>query len=258
MQSIAVPDSGASTDKDLPWTISIMSDIEKTRIRNGIDLSGTNPASNSAITLLHDNGLNGLISWTSLLGSNGGPLSWSAALGYDYSLTDWLDASVTASHTKYLIDSINAISDLENSLSLSLTAELSVIDLDIGYELYPAAMPAHYWTAEASHTFKLGPLSIDLSADITYMSMQADTAKLNALALVLKKKKTVSTTARSKSTVIISGISDYTLDCTFTYNVGSGFKVYFDPSYIVSPKGEVSAKDSQVSWTAGVRYTAEF
>ena len=87
------------------------------------------------------------------------------------------------------MDSINAVSDLENSLTLGLTADLSVIDLDIGYELYPGSLPAHYWTAEASHTFKFGSLSIEFSADITYMSMQSDTAKLNALAIVLKKKK---------------------------------------------------------------------
>ncbi len=193
-----------------------------------------------------------------MLGSEGGPLNWSAALGYDYSATDWLDLSAAGSHTKYLTDSINAITDLENSLSLDLVADLSVVDVDIGYEMYLGSTPAKYLTADISHLFRFGALSIEASAMLTYLSLKIDAEKLDAFAVRLKKKKTVTTSIPAKTTVNLTGISSYSLDLTIRYDLGRGFRVYLNPSYLVTPKGELAAQSAQLSWIMGLRYSTKF
>jgi hypothetical protein len=226
-------------------------------LSKGVDLSGTNPTSNSSISLQHENGWNGRLAWSQMLGNEGGPLSWSAELGYDHSLTDWLDLSAGVSHTKYLTDSINPLSDLENSLSLGIAADLSVIDLGVSFEIYLGSDPAKYWTGDISRSFEFGDLSVDLSGSLTYMSQTIDAGKLNALAVKLKKKVAVDTMS-SKNKITIRGISSYCFDLVLRYDLGSGFKVYFDPSYNITPKGQVAAKDAQFSWTVGIRYSTDF
>jgi hypothetical protein len=256
--STSIAESDSTEDEEiLPWTISAKTELDKSRIQNGVDLSGTNPTSNSSVSLLHESGWNARLAWSSMLGSEGGPLNWSAALGYDYSLTDWLDMTAGVSHTKYFADSINAISNLQNSLSIGLNATLSIVDLGIGYETYFGSDPAKYLSANLSHSFKFGSLSAGLSASLTYMSQTIDAAKLDALAVKMKKKLAAATLL-SKSKVTIQGISSYSLNLDVRYDLGSGFNVYLDPSYMVTPKGEVSSKDRQLSWTVGVQYSIEF
>lgn len=256
--TIAESDSTEDDEDILAWTISARTELDRSRIKNGVDLSGTNPTSYSSMSLRHENGWNGRLAWSSMLGNEGGPLNWSAALGYDYSLTDWLDLTAGVSHTKYLSDSINAISDLQNSVSIGFSAALSIVDLGIGYEIYLGSDPAKYWSADVSHSFEFGSLSADLSASLTYMSQTIDATKLEALAVKLKRTKQATGTSLAKKKITISGISSYSLNLDITYDLGSGFNVYLDPSYIVTPKGEVSSKDRQLSWTVGVKYSTEF
>ena len=253
---VAESDTTEAEEADLPWTLTALTEYDNTRMKQGIDLSGSNPTWNSSLTLLHENGLNGQLAWSSMLGSGGGPLNWFVGAGYDYSITDWLELNTGVSHSKYLTDSINAIFDLENSVSVGLTANLTIVDLKVGYDYYFGTDPAKYWFAVLSHTFEYGGLSVDCSASVTYMSQTIEAAKLAALAVKLKKKQVDTTSSKSKIT--LRGISSYSLDVTITYNLGAGFKVYFDPSYIVTPKGEIASRDKQLAWTVGVRYLKEF
>lgn len=264
--SVGANDSTAVTESDsseedgeiLPWTFSLRTEFQNTRIKKGVDLSGTNPTSSSSISLLHENGWISRLAWSSMLGSEGGPLNWSADLGYDYSVTEGLDLTAGVSHTKYLADSINAISDLENSLSIGLAVDLSVVDLGIGYETYLGSDPAKYWAADVSHSFGFGSLSVYISVSLTYMSQTIEAGKLDALAAALKKKRLETVASLSKKKITISGISSYSLNLDIRYDLGSGFNVYLDPSYVVSPKGEVSSKERQLSWTVGMKYSTEF
>ncbi|MBF8248182.1 MAG: hypothetical protein HW374_982 [Bacteroidetes bacterium] len=256
--SEAEPDSIEEDGEYLPWTISARTEFENTRIKKGVDLSGTNPTTSSAISVLHEAGWNGRFAWSSMLGNEGGPLNWSADIGYDYTLNDWLGLTASFSHTRYFADTINAISELQNSLSIGLAATSSVVDIGIGYEIYFGADPARYWSVDVSHSFEFGSLSVDLSGSLTFMSQTIDAGKLEALGALLKKKKQDPAILLSEKKVTISGISSYSLNLDIRYDLGSGFNVYLDPSYVVSPKGEVSSKEMRLSWTVGVKYSTDF
>jgi hypothetical protein len=264
--SVAVDDSTTEAESDTregdegdyPWLLSTRLAIEKNSTRHGVSLSGMNSTLRSSVSILHENGFYGGLGWSSMLGSDGGPLNWSAYASYDYSLTDWLDLSAGISHTKYLVDSINAISDLENSLSFDITADLATIDLGFSFEVYLGSDPAKYWSADVGHTFTFGSLSVGLSAWLTYMSQKIDAGKLSALAVTLKKSKLGGDSTLTKGKISLSGISSYSFDVDIRYDLGAGFKVYINPSYMITPKGEVSSRDRQLWWAVGVRYSAEF
>jgi hypothetical protein len=256
--TVAESDTGEEDEEDLPWMLSTRLAIEKNSTQHGVSLSGTNSTLSSSVSVLHESGFYGRIGWSSMLGGDGGPLDWSAYASYDYSLTDWLDLSAGMSHTKYLVDSINAISDLENSLSFDMTADLAIIDLGISFEIYLGPDPAKYWSADVSHTFSFGSLSVGLSAWLTYMSQKIDAGKLNALAVTLKKSKLAGDSTLTKGKINLSGISSYSFDVDIKYDLGAGFNVYINPSYMITPKGEVSSRDRQLWWAVGVRYSAEF
>jgi hypothetical protein len=251
--------SGSDTLKEKnethPWSIEAKSEYENSSIKNGVDLSGTNPTLYNSLNLFHEIGFNGRVSYSSMLGHDGGPLDWSADVGYEYKINNWLNLSLGASHTKYLADSINAISDLENSLSTGLTANLSLVNLEIEYEIYLGTNPANYWTADVSHSLEWGALNFDLTATLTYMSQTIDAAKLEALAIKLKKKNQTTSTSQSKNKVKISGLSNIGFDLDITYEICSGFTFYLDPSYAITPKSEISSKDRQLSFLIGLEYS---
>jgi hypothetical protein len=241
-----------------PWTITAQSELAKSDIRNGVDLSGLATTSTTSASLYHASGFHGGFGWASMLGSDGGPLSWAATLGFDCSFFDMLDFSVGVTHTKYLADSINPLTDLQNSLSAALTANLSILAIGLGYEVYLGSDPGRYLTATMTHTSSIGALSITPSASLSYMSQKIDATTLAALAKKLKKKAVASSAGSGKSKVTVSGVSCYSFAINLKYNVGAGFHAYFQPAYEITPKSEVSSKDRQFLWMVGVEYSAEF
>jgi hypothetical protein len=263
VEEASATDDADSTDEEedeetLPWTFTAQTELAKADIRNGIDLSGLASTSTTTVSLLHESGFHGGFAWASMLGIDGGPLSWAATLGYDYNFFGWLDLSLGATHTKYIADSINPFTDLQNSVSAALMAHLPIVDIGLGYEMYPGSDPGSYLSATIAHTSTFGDLSITPSASLSYMSQKIDLATLAAVAKKLKKKAQASSGSSGKSKVSVSGMSAYDFALILRYNVGAGFNAYIQPAYEITPKSEVSSKDRQFLWMIGIEYSAEF
>jgi hypothetical protein len=245
-------------EETFPWTFTAQTELAKTDIKNGIDLSGVASTSTTTVSLLHASGFHTGFAWAEMLGSDGGPLSWAATVGYDHSFWGWLDFSIGATHTGYLSDSINPLTDLQNSLSATLTANVSDVAIGIGYEVYLGSDPGSYLSASLTHTSSFGALKISPSASLSYMSQKIDLATLSAVAKKLKKKAQANNAGSGKTQVSVSGVSSYNFAVNLKYEVGAGFNVYIQPSYEITPKSEVSSKDRQFLWMIGAGYSAEF
>jgi hypothetical protein len=265
--AIAADDSTSTADadsveeeneEDLPWTLTLQTDLEKTRIEHGVNLSGVASTSSTSATLLHQSGLHAGVAWSSMLGGDGGPLSWALSGGYDHRFFGWLDFTIGMSHTKYFSDSINPLTDLQNSLSLLLTADLAGTSLGLGYEVYFGTDAARYLSASLGHTYTVASLSITPTASLTYMAQRIDLATLAAMAVKLNKKAQTKLSGTGKGKASVSGVSSYGVTLDLHYDFGRGFQAFALPAYEVTPKGEVSSKDRQFLWSVGIEYAAEF
>jgi hypothetical protein len=61
-----------------------------------------------------------------------------------------------------------------------------------------------------------------------------------------------------KKKLTISGISSILFDLELKYELWNNVSLYLNPYYLISPTGEVSAKDKQLLWIIGLQYMKEF
>jgi len=256
-QEIEEDEEDSIAVSNVSWKLTARADYERSNFKDGLDLSGSNPTLNYFLSIKHSSGLSSSFLYSGFFEGEKKSLFWYADLQYDYSVSEWLDMSAGLSHTKYFVDSLNAVYDLENCISVSASASLNLIDLGLTYDLYLGSDPAHYLTLDVSRMFEIGDLTLLFSASAVYMTQRIEEGKLEGLALKLKHKSS-SASANPKRKVSLSGINSYYFDLYSEYDLGSGFSAYFNPTYIISPKSEVSSKDKQLSWLLGVQYSFRF
>lgn len=251
------PDSTEADEENNPWSIIAQIEYETASTSKGLDLSATNPTLTSSASIYHEKGWNAQVSYVNMIGSESGPLSWSIQLGYKYNFTQALSLNSSYYHYNYYVSSVNALSSSNDALSFKLESDLAILNLSAEFEYYFGTDPAKFFTFEAYRNIPMGRFSLDLDASVSIMSQNIDQTLLDVLAVKLKKKnQTASGGGKTKST--ISGLSSIAFDAKMNYDLTNGFTVYIDPTFLITPKGEVSAKSNQLTLQLGIEYNLDF
>ena len=243
-------------DKESVWTISPHSRYENKDISGGVDLSNDLPTLLYGVRVERAGGLSFDIFAANLLGSGGGLEKWSAVLGYSYTATSWLTLSAELSYFKFKNDSLNAIANLRNALTLGVTFPTKVVNIGLSYNTYFGGGSASYYGLNFDQTYKKGDLSFNPVLNFTFISQTIDQIRLASYRKILKSGRPVGKPGTTTPTsVTVTGMSGITLSAGLSYDLGSGFTVDALPAYVYSPKEELAANTHQFLWSVGLTYT---
>ena len=248
-------------EESLPWTASVHTQYRNKDNSGGVDLSNDLAAFQYGLRVEHSSGFSFDLGAENLLGSGGGFVRWGAALGYTYAATSWTTLSIELSHFRYENDSLNAIANLTNSLTLGVTLPTKVVNVGLSYNGYFGGGTASYYALNFDHTFEMRGFTVNPSLSFSFISQTIDQKRLvsykkNIHAAGKGKGPTGNTT--SSTSVTVTGLSGITVAVALSYDLGSGFSVNTQPTYVNSPKAELAANTSEFLWAVGVSYSRDF
>jgi hypothetical protein len=248
----------ATEEKESSWTASAHGLYQNKDNNRGVDLSNDLAMFLYGVRVEHTAGFSLDLSGANLLGSGGGFERWSATVGYTYSATTWLTLSGEYSKFKYKDDSLNAIANLNNSLTLGITFPTKIVNVGLSYSTYFGGGSASYFGLNLDHTYQSGKLTVNPSLNFSLISQTIDQKRLVTYKKILKSGRGVGKPGTSTPTSLtVSGLSGITLSVALGYELGNGFAVSLQPTYVYSPKAELAANTSEFLWSVGVTYSRD-
>lgn len=251
----------AQDNEDPNWSASIGSKFLNRYTAYGIDLGNDRSAASYSVSLGHVSGFSVGIGAIQVLESPAEIQNWSMDVGYDWAATEWLSLSAGYSHYSYVNDSANVLSQLVNSISVGADVDLGAVSVGFSYDTYLGTNSASYISLDASSYIGVGRLAVVPLAQATIMSQTVESR-------LLKPQKGSSSsgrggssgsqTATSSDLTTLTGLSGVSLHVVLIYRLLDGLNVSFHPYYLYSPKSELSTSDSDIVWSAGVRYSYDF
>ncbi len=259
-----------STDEEsTAWTAAVHALYSSRDNTGGVDMSNELAAFQYGAQIEHSSGFSFGVAAENLLGSGGGFVKWGATLGYAYTTLSWMNLSGEFSYFKYEDDSLNAIANLTNSLTLGISFPNRIVSVGFTYNSYFGGGSASYYGFNLDRSYSKGDFTANPSLNFSFISQTIDQKRLvsykrnvHAAAAAGKGKgfggggNTVTTS--SSNSVTVTGLSGITLSAALSYDLGNGLSVNAQPSYVYSPKAELAAYTNQFLWSLGVTYSRDF
>ncbi len=256
-------------EEETVWTGTAHTQYQNKDNNRGVDMSNDLATLLYSARLDHASGFSLEAGASNLLGSGGGFEKWYATLGYSHSVNSWLLLSGELSHFRYADDSLNAIANLSNSITLGATFQTSVVNVGVSYNTYFGGGTANYYGLNFDRTFQATNLTINPSVNLSFISQTIDQKRLVSYKKAMQALTHGggrgmggggggSTTTTTPSSVSVAGLSGITVSVALSYDLGGGFSVEAQPTYVNSPKGELASNTSQFLWAIGLSYSKDF
>lgn len=258
---MTAPPLPAQDQDESSWSASVGARYLSRYTAYGVDLGNELPAAGYSLGLGHVSGLSLGVGAVQTLGSGGSLQNWSLSAGYDWEATDWFTLSAEFSHYGYENDSANVLAPLANSVSVGADLDFGPISFGLFYDTYLGTNSASYISANVSSFAEVGPVIIVPLAQMTFMSQTIEDRLLKT------GGKTIpggggggggGTTTTVETVTTLTGLSSISIHGVLLYPVFKGLFLTIVPSYLYSPKSELSTSSSQFLWSAGLRYRLEF
>jgi hypothetical protein len=230
------------------WHFTIGAKYLSHYVTYGVDLSDGRAAFQPSLKFSHASGASAGFNTVRTLGSDGALQQWTLNLGYEHPLTSWLTGGVDFSHTKYQSDTVNILASLANSVTVSLDAEFDPVSVGVSYDRFFGSAGASYLGLTIAGTFEWGDVIVMPMIGTTWMSQDVQTA------LLRQNKGQGKSKTLGSLTTSVTGMSSLSLNVIAIYPLGHGFMFTLSPSFLYSPKAEVSSSSSQLLFTAGISY----
>lgn len=254
-----------TTEEATTWTASARANYINNDISRGVDMSNDLAAVHYGAKLEHESGFSLDAGAANLLGSGGGFEQWYASLGYSHAVSSSLVLSGELSHFKYANDSLNAIANLSNSITLGATIQTALVNIGLSYNTYFGGGTANYFGLNFDKSMEHGDFTFDPSLSFSFISQTIDQKRLASYKKFIRSlgkggsgRGPGSTSSTTSSAVTVTGLSGVTLAVDVSYDLGNGFTLEAQPSYVNSPKAELASNTSQFLWSVGISYAKEF
>ncbi|HEY6952547.1 MAG TPA: hypothetical protein VI758_09065 [Bacteroidota bacterium] len=243
------------------WTASAHTLYQNKDNSRGVDLSNELAILGYGVRIEHLSGISLDVGGASLLGAGGGFDRWNVTLGYTYTASDWLILSGELSQFKYADDSLNAIANLTNSFTLGMTFPTKLVNVGISYNSYFGGGSASYYGLNFDRSFQKDKFSANPSLNFSFISQTIDQKRL----ISFKRNPNAAGKGQGKglgqggtglsTSVTVTGMSGITLAVPLGYDLGRGFTLNAQPTYVYSPKAELAASTSEFLWSLGLTYS---
>jgi hypothetical protein len=247
-------------NEESSWTVSPHGKYMNKENSRGVDLSNDLATFQYGVRVEHSSGVSLDVGGANLLGSGGGFERWEIALGYTYTATSWMVFSGALSQFKYQDDSLNAIANLTNSLTLGVSFPSKFVNVGLSYNSYFGGGSASYFGLSFDRSFQQEKLTVNPSLNFSFISQTIDQKRL------VSYKKNVKAAGKgggngggtvSSTSVMITGLSGMTLAVGLSYDLGSGFTVDAQPMYVYSPRAELAANTGEFLWSVGLTFSRD-
>lgn len=187
------------------------------------------------------------------LGAGGELQYWSLSAGYELALSDFLSVDAAFTHYEYSTDSANVLAPFENSIGLSLDLDADVVSAGLSYDRYLGGTGGSFIGLNFSSFVDLEHVWIVPLVHATFMSQEIEDKLLKG------SSKGMGGGSGGNSTVVttttVTGLSSVSLHAVILVPIVGGLTVSMHPSYLYSPKSELSASSSHFVWSVGLRYS---
>ncbi len=262
-------DEDSTDEESTAWTASVHTQYNNRDNSGGVDMSNELAALQYGAQITHTSGFSLGVNAENLLGSGGGFMRWGATLGYTYAAAGWMNVSGEFSYFKYENDSLNAVANLTNSLTLGVTFPNRIVNVGLSYNSYFGGGSASYVGLNLDQSFETNGLTMNPSMNVSFISQTIAQSRLvsykrsqHAAAAASGKGKGLggggTVTTSSSNSVTVTGLSGITLALALSYDLGNGFSVSAQPTYVYSPKVELAAYTNQFLWFVGITYSRDF
>lgn len=267
---VAVPLDGIQAQQDsddveenTPWTASIHGQYDNKDNSGGVDLSNDLAVFQYGIRVEHSSGASLEVGAATLFGSGGGFERWGVTLGYTRAVTTWMTLSLEYSRFKYQNDSLNAIANLTNSITLGVSFPTQLVNVGLSYNTYFGGGSASYYALNLDRTYEKNNFTINPSLNFSFISQTIDQIRLvsfkrNVHAAGKGNSGSGGTSTPTSSFVTVTGLSGITLSVPTSYDLGGGFSIKAQPTYVYSPKAELAADTNEFLWSIGLTYSRDF
>lgn len=229
------------------WDLSVAGRYHSLYTNYGLDLSNDRSALGYEFGVTHLSGFSTTVNAIQTLGAGGQLQQWSLGIGYDWQASEWVVLSAEYTHYEYSNDSVNVLAGLSNGLSFSLELSLGDVDLGFSYDTFLGSNSASYYGMDLSGYYKFKDLMIVPLAQVTFMAQEIQNSLLNP------GKKGSSSGTTTTSTV--TGLSSFSIHLVLVYPLLEQLSLSAHPSFLYSPKAEVSSRASQFVWSVGFRFS---
>ena len=244
---------------DAAWTLSLNPAFDSRTVRDGMDLSNGEGNVVSTFSVTHASGFNVGLSTMNVLDSAGGIQQWTADIGYGGKFSDMVGYSVTYSRTTYRNDSVNAVADMPNAIALGLSFDTKAVSVDLSWNHTFGTSRANFFTVDVASLQQMGRWTAKPNLGAIFGLETIAVKRVVYVRLPKKAKQGPHVVVRAKlKPVTVSGLTEIAADLDLTYDLGSGFRLTFDPAFIYTPIAELALEKTQFAWTAGVKYEVEF
>jgi hypothetical protein len=247
-------------NEESSWTVSAHGKYLNKDNSRGVDLSNDLATFQYGVGIEHSSGVSLDLGAANLLGSGGGFERWEVALGYSYIATSWMVFSGELTQFKYQDDSLNAVANLTNSLTLGLSFPTTIVNVGLSYNSYFGGGSASYFGLNFDRSFQQQKFTVNPSLNFSFISQTIDQKRL------VSYKKNVKAAGKgggnsgvtiSSTSVTLTGLSGMTLAVGLSYDLGSGFTVNAQPMYVYSPRAELASNAGEFLWSVGLTFSRD-
>ena len=251
---LSVAQDQEEEDQEQSWNLSLGPKYLSRFTGFGIDLSQDEPAVALEAGLQHVNGLSFGAEAIGRTGENAGYQQSTFHVGYGRPVTKALKLSGVYTYYAYKSDTVNALADISNSLTLGATLDVKRFLVSASYNLFFGAASANYFLVGLSTSARVWNMTIQPALQVSFGSQTVDVS-------LLPKNRGKGEGAQKKiggaTTETITGLSSLSFVVAFSQPVGQGFTLTLSPAYEYSPT-DLGARSSQFLWTAGLEYSTDF
>jgi hypothetical protein len=244
-ESGSTEDETDTLEAEQPWSFDATTGYVSKRIKNGTDLSNSQPLLNIGVGLSHENGFNTGIDLDKRFTGIGGLQDIAFLIGYDFSITDWFSFCADYTYTKYANDSLSAVAGSNHALSFAFDFSFNNLIFDISFDRYFGADQINYLTFTGMYLKKFGDFKILPMAGISWTSYEIKSSRLfTKKGLSFKKME--------------RGLSSVNVSIKLGYDLGGGFDIFLKPGYVYSPISSLSKTTKNFIFGFGVNYSFDF
>lgn len=226
------------------WDLSAAARYHSLYTNYGLDLSNDRSALGYELGVAHLSGFSTTLNAIQTLGAGGQMQQWSLGIGYDWQASEWVVLSAEYTHFEYKNDSVSVLAGLSNGLSFSLDLSLGDVDLGFSYDTYLGNNSASYYGVDLSGYYEFKDFMIVPLAQVTFMAQEIQTS-------LLKPGKKGS----SSGTATVTGLSSFSVHLVLIYPLLEQLSLSAHPSFLYSPKAEISSRASRFVWSVGLRFS---
>lgn len=219
----------------------------------GMDLTNELPAAGASLSLSRS-GFSVGADALQTLGTDGEFQYWSLSGEYTLELLPILSVEAGFTHFEYASDSISILAPYKNAATLALDLDAGILGAGIAYERYLGGDGGSFVSASLSTFIDLGPVWVLPLVHATYMSQEVEERLLKGGSGGGSGSGSGGGGTVTTTTKTITGLSSISLHAVIIVPLLDGLTFRIHPSYLYSPKSELSSSQSNVIWSAGLQY----